>query len=127
MSDFKSRLQQAVTIAGGPSEVSRASDLPLSTLCDYLSGTEPRFTRVARLAKACKVSLDWLAFGDDSDGQKYISIGAAISVLDAFRHKQAVTIAIRHQETPPIILISLKEAGELFVRFSSDVQIAANP
>ncbi|MHB1305211.1 MAG: helix-turn-helix domain-containing protein [Acidiphilium sp.] len=61
------RLRLAVEKNGGASEVSRKSGVPISTLNDYLSGREPRFSRAFALARACGVSLDWLATGISSE------------------------------------------------------------
>lgn len=64
---FLLRLREAVAAAGGPSAVSKSSGIALSTLSDYLSGTEARFSRVVSLARACKVSLNWLGNGVEPD------------------------------------------------------------
>jgi hypothetical protein len=60
---FKNRLRQAVNMAGGPQVVSLNSKVPLSTLQGYLRGGDPKFSNVMALAKACGVSVSWLATG----------------------------------------------------------------
>jgi len=60
---FLERLSKVVAERGGAAAVSRLSGISESTLSNYLSGTEPRFTRIAAIASACQVSLDWLATG----------------------------------------------------------------
>lgn len=57
------RLRWAVDQTGGASAVCRIAGMPMSTLSGYLNGSEPRFTRMAAVARACNVSLDWLAYG----------------------------------------------------------------
>lgn len=70
------RLKKAVKDAGGPAEIARTTGIPLSTLNDYLKGNEVRFSRMAVLAKACKISLDWLASGTGSmDGTVSVESG----------------------------------------------------
>jgi DNA-binding phage protein len=59
------RLREAVERGGGPSKVARSSGVPLSTLNDYLAGTDIRLSRGARIAAACGVSLDWLVSGQE--------------------------------------------------------------
>lgn len=63
---FSDRLKDAVIRSGGATAVSRVSGVALSTLNDYLKGKEARFSRVVAIAKACSVSIDWLATGDGS-------------------------------------------------------------
>ena len=60
------RLRQAVKDAGGNLAVAKASEVPLSTLNDYLKGNDVKFSRMVDLANACKVSLDWLASGHEN-------------------------------------------------------------
>lgn len=87
VSGFGERLKQAVNRSGGATAVSRMSGVALSTLNDYLKGKEARFSRVTALAKACEVSLDWLATGrdnpsatvDTTGGKLESSFGEALS------------------------------------------------
>ena len=55
------RLRTAVRNAGGNTAVSSRARVPVSTLSDYLAGKDWRFSSAVSLARACKVSLDWLA------------------------------------------------------------------
>ncbi len=59
------RLRQAVDAKGGQSAISRLSGVPLSTLNGYLSGVDMKATNMVALAKACEVSVEWLATGND--------------------------------------------------------------
>lgn len=54
------RLRQAVEAAGGQAAVAKAAGVSASSLSEYLGGSEARFTRMAAIAEACSVSLDWL-------------------------------------------------------------------
>lgn len=67
-----SRLKEAIDRIGGAAEVSRRSGVPMSTLSNYLTGTEARFTRMAALAAACNVSLDWIATGKQASTEPEI-------------------------------------------------------
>jgi transcriptional regulator with XRE-family HTH domain len=57
------RLREAVRLAGGNAVVAKASGVPLSTLSAYMDGRDLKISRAAAIAKACGVSLDWLATG----------------------------------------------------------------
>ncbi len=57
------RLRVAIERGGGPSAVANKTGIPLSTLNDYLGGTEMRISRWILIGKTCGVSLDWLAGG----------------------------------------------------------------
>lgn len=70
-------------IAGGSGNISafaRAAGVPTASLHSYLSGSEPTRPVLAALARAGKVSIDWLATGEASkqrlpeDYDDYISI-----------------------------------------------------
>lgn len=58
------RLRQAVRAAGGNAEVSARSGVKTRTLSHYLKGREIRVGVLVALARACGVSLEWLATGD---------------------------------------------------------------
>lgn len=92
---FSDRLREAIQRAGGASAVSRRSRVALSTLNDYLKGKEARFTRVAALAAACNVSLDWLAgVSPPSESLPHIAI-LKPDVLNAKAHFWALFVLIR--------------------------------
>lgn len=60
------RLSEAIEKAGGAAVVARNSGISASSISGYLNeGIEPKFVKMALLAKACEVSLDWLAYGKD--------------------------------------------------------------
>ena len=52
----------------------------MSTLSEYLKGTEARFGRMAKLAHACNVSLDWLATGRGSMHLGEVDGAASITI-----------------------------------------------
>jgi transcriptional regulator with XRE-family HTH domain len=60
----RARLRLALKSAGGNSEVARRAGIPLGSLNEYVAGREPRLVYAAALAKACNVSLEWLATGE---------------------------------------------------------------
>lgn len=62
--DFISRVKFCIKIGGGPSEVARKSGIPLGSLNHYISGREMKVGAAAAVAKACGVSLVWLATGE---------------------------------------------------------------
>lgn len=75
---FATRLREAVGKFGGPSAASKALELPLSTLNDYLAAnTEPKMSLIARMARTLNTSIGYLfgttdrmksdGFSDDDD------------------------------------------------------------
>lgn len=61
------RLRQAVKDAGGNSVVSEISGVPPRSLTNYLGGkNEPPVSALSKIASACRVSLDWLATGENA-------------------------------------------------------------
>ncbi|MDN7351684.1 LexA family transcriptional regulator [Acetobacter senegalensis] len=56
------RLRQAAQSIG-ITHAAKAAGVPYTTLRDYMNGSEMKLSAVASLARACGVSLDWLAFG----------------------------------------------------------------
>lgn len=57
------RLRTAVRIAGGNQRVASRAGVPLGTLNRYLAGQDMKASVMIALARACSVSLDWLAEG----------------------------------------------------------------
>lgn len=57
------RLREAVDVAGGPKQVSDVSEVAYSTLLAYLRGGEIKLGNLLSLARACGVSVEWLATG----------------------------------------------------------------
>ena len=55
------RLREAARKAGGNKEVARRSGVPLGTLNAYIAGGEMKLANAVALARACGVSLEWLA------------------------------------------------------------------
>lgn len=79
------RVRSAVVAAGGQTSVAAATGLPYRSLNSYLTGAiEPKFKHVITIASACRVSLDWLAYGQepgapvDIDIPLLLEIGAAV-------------------------------------------------
>ncbi|MTW19131.1 helix-turn-helix domain-containing protein [Rhodoplanes serenus] len=61
------RLKRAVHGAGGNGAISATSGVPISTLNTYMAGTTmPSLAKLAKIAKACGVSLDYLVSGSAS-------------------------------------------------------------
>ena len=59
------RLRQAVRAAGGNRVVAVRANVPLGTLNNYLAGRDMKASALIALARACNVSLDWLATGQE--------------------------------------------------------------
>jgi phage repressor protein C with HTH and peptisase S24 domain len=56
------RLRQAVHSAGGNNHVASEARVPLSTLNTWLAAkADPKITKLARIARVCRVTLDYLA------------------------------------------------------------------
>lgn len=60
------RLRDAVKHGGGGKEISARSEVPLGTLNGYLAGGEIKLSNLLKLARACGVSVEWLATGNGS-------------------------------------------------------------
>jgi hypothetical protein len=67
------RIREAIDALGGPTAVAKASGIHLGSLNHYIQGREPRALTIAKIAKACRVRLDWLASGtgEMKEGTKY--------------------------------------------------------
>lgn len=63
------RLKICVNAAGGPSEVSRKSGVPLGSLNHYIAGREMKLSAAVAIARSCGVSLEFLASGRDLNDQ----------------------------------------------------------
>ncbi|KXV00255.1 peptidase [Gluconobacter potus] len=63
LSERTERLKTAVRQAGGNTQVSIRSHVPLNTLNRYIAGREMKVSALVALAKACGVSVEWLAKG----------------------------------------------------------------
>ncbi|KON63155.1 helix-turn-helix protein [Komagataeibacter europaeus] len=61
------RLRQAVKNAGGNTQVAARAGVPFGTLNRYIAGRDMKASAMIALAKACGVSLDWLATGDEPE------------------------------------------------------------
>ena len=57
------RIRLCADSVGGGSELSRRTGIPRRTLENYLTGREPQTSRIAQIAEAAGVSLDWLITG----------------------------------------------------------------
>ena len=75
------RLRDAVRLAGGNAVVAKASGVPLSTLSAYMDGRDMKVSRAAAIARACGVSLDWLATGRMADqaGQPPAALASTVN------------------------------------------------
>ncbi|WP_243429939.1 LexA family transcriptional regulator [Acetobacter sacchari] len=58
------RLKVAIRFGGGNTKVAERSGVPFSTLSNYLAGRDMKADAMVTLARACGVSLSWLASGD---------------------------------------------------------------
>ena len=61
--DRSSRLRVAVTRSGGVTAVSRISGIAATTIQNYTAGRDLKVGALVALARACNVSLEWLATG----------------------------------------------------------------
>ncbi len=72
---LQTRIRQAIDLIGGSvAEMSRRSDVPATTIQSYLSAqrSEPGVLKLAKMARAAGVPLEWLATGQGEmlPGQK---------------------------------------------------------
>ncbi|WP_084540105.1 helix-turn-helix domain-containing protein [Azorhizobium doebereinerae] len=59
-SELAARIRECARMVGGGEELSRRTGIPRRTLENYLTGREPQASRLAAIADAAGVSLDWL-------------------------------------------------------------------
>ncbi len=65
LKSIPSRLRECVKIAGSGDELARETGINRRTLEYYLTGkSEPKISKIADIAQATKVSLEWLVFGE---------------------------------------------------------------
>jgi len=62
---FIARLRKLVTNVGGVGKLADKANIPLSTMQKYLQGSAPTFEKLAAIAQAGNVSVDWLTTGKD--------------------------------------------------------------
>lgn len=60
------RLKKAIYQAGGNKVVAKKTAIPLGTLNNYIAGRGMKLDSAIKIAKACDVSLEWLAVGEGS-------------------------------------------------------------
>ena len=64
--NFRSqRLKLAIRQAGGNKHIAEVTNIPVSTLNGYLTGGEWKVSNLVALARACNVSVEWLATGQE--------------------------------------------------------------
>lgn len=81
--DVARRLGEAVRAAGGSAEVAARGRVPLRTLANYLSAkSDMKIPTLVALARACGVSIEWLATGEDAAGSQQAVATAPKAVLD---------------------------------------------
>lgn len=61
------RLREAVTKAGGITTVARAARMAVPTVNNYLSGRDLKTSALVKLANAMRVSVEWLATGEEAE------------------------------------------------------------
>ncbi|GBQ15142.1 hypothetical protein CFR78_04400 [Komagataeibacter rhaeticus] len=64
------RLREAIRNAGGNKRVSALSGVPLGSLTNYLGGRQMPFGAALKIARACTVSLEWMAGREDAPKQE---------------------------------------------------------
>ena len=76
------RLRAAVKGAGGNAQVAIRAQINLGTLNNYIAGRDMKASAMITLAKACNVSLDWLATGSGPEKSEEIPAVAATNNFD---------------------------------------------
>jgi transcriptional regulator with XRE-family HTH domain len=100
------RLKTAVKAAGGNQAVAQRASMNLGTLNNYIAGRDMKAASMVALAKACNVSLDWLATGREPPQTPADRARAAVSVaLDQMTGKP-----LPSQKTPEISGLGMEQA-----------------
>jgi transcriptional regulator with XRE-family HTH domain len=110
------RLREAIRHGGGATAVAKRANVSIGTLNNYLSGRDMKLSFVVAIARACGVSIAWLAAGEgpmrpgDNQAPQEPPTPApnpqksALDVLDQDRLKRALieslTASARHNVVP---------------------------
>lgn len=66
-SEISKRIDEVIKKAGGQTAISEKTGIPLKSISNYCLGiSPPKLEPLIQIAKATKVSLDWLATGENS-------------------------------------------------------------
>lgn len=66
-SEISKRIDEVIKKAGGQTAISEKTGIPLKSISNYCLGiSPPKLEPLIQIAKATKVSLDWLATGTES-------------------------------------------------------------
>ncbi|KAB8123967.1 XRE family transcriptional regulator [Komagataeibacter medellinensis] len=83
------RLRVAVKGAGGNAQVAIRAQINLGTLNNYIAGRDMKASAMIALAKACGVSLDWLATGEGPEKPNEIP---TVTPTDSFEDQDLVPV-----------------------------------
>ncbi|WP_048852498.1 XRE family transcriptional regulator [Komagataeibacter europaeus] len=83
------RLRSAVHAAGGNNRVAMRATIPVGTLNRYIAGRDMKASAMIALAKACGVSLDWLATGSGPERPDEIP---TVTATDRFDDQDLVPV-----------------------------------
>ena len=78
------RLRDAVRSAGGNAVISDRTGIPKRTLGRYLAGQDIKLPSLIAIARACAVSLEWLATGADPAAAPPAAAAAPAATPDLF-------------------------------------------
>ena len=123
---FAGRLAEAVRAAGGPKVVSAKSGIPQTTITNWTSNiADPTVKKLALVAGACGVSIDWLV--GFSGGDRAISGDAAPKMGVGFSFIPRYDV--RASAGPGAVVASGDFDGGGFVAFRTDWlhRIGVNP
>jgi len=100
LSERTERLKTAVRRAGGNTQVSIRSHVPLNTLNRYIAGREMKVSALVALAKACNVSVEWLAQGGESS-DVVMNTPVHVSSTDVVPNGDDDTLPVKFFEVEP--------------------------
>jgi len=82
--EIAERIRVAIRESGGNSKISRETGIGLKTVSNYTAGnTEPKIVALSQIARACRVSLDWLATGREPKQPVNPATALDMEVLEA--------------------------------------------
>ena len=114
-SELAQRLHAAVMQAGGPSQVSAESGVPLRTLNHYFTGREPKAAVLEKIAATCGVRTQWLLTGEEPRGIEEAAVAARlIEIVERLTGAEASAKrgTLQEEQDVAVLKIELEDIAE---------------
>lgn len=95
-SEISKRIDEVIKKAGGQTAISEKTGIPLKSISNYCLGiSPPKLEPLIQIAKATKVSLDWLATGESSTNKHVATIDKKELILAIETVEESLTATNR--------------------------------